>query len=125
MRQSIQTHYIGPTDHRGSRIKAKASGGLSLTLGWADELDSNENHRRAALALAQKLGWCGSWVAGGAVGGGCVFVQNDGDGGFVLATLAETLYEVRVRQYEATGLSRSDAQAAVEADDIRRAEGGA
>jgi hypothetical protein len=81
MRQSISTRYMGPTNTRGSRVKAKSSSGLSLTLGWNDALDINENHTGAARALAVKLGWAGRWVAGGGSDGcGNVYVQDDGDG---------------------------------------------
>jgi hypothetical protein len=81
MRQSISTRYIGPTDHRGSRVKARASGGFSRTIGWDDRLDSEANHTAAARELAARLGWAGRWVGGGSADGqGYVFVQDDGDG---------------------------------------------
>lgn len=80
MRQSISTRYIGPTNYRGSRVKARSSSGLSLTLEWDDALGIDENHTAAARALASKLGWAGRWVAGGAGDGrGNVYVQDDGD----------------------------------------------
>lgn len=81
MRQSINTRYIGPTNYRGSRVKARSSSGLSLTIGWDDALGTDENHRAAARALAVKLGWAGRWIAGAAADGrGNVYVQDDGDG---------------------------------------------
>jgi hypothetical protein len=79
MRQSIATKYHGPTNTRGSRCKATSSSGLSLTVEWDDQLNSDDNHLAAAKALALKLGWRGSWVAG-CTPTGCVFVNNDGDG---------------------------------------------
>lgn len=63
--QAITTKYIGPTDTRGSRVKAFTESGLSLTVGWNNEFNSEENHRNAAHALAKKLGWHGQWVGGG------------------------------------------------------------
>ena len=54
--QAIITRYIGPTDHRGSRVKACCQAG-SVTLGWDDALGPDENHDAAAVALARKLGW--------------------------------------------------------------------
>ena len=54
--QAIITRYLGPTDHRGSRIKATAQAG-SVTLEWDDRLNVEVNHDRAALALANKFGW--------------------------------------------------------------------
>jgi hypothetical protein len=54
--QAIVTKFIGPTNHRGSRIKATAQVG-SLTLSWDHALNSDGNHRAAALALANKFKW--------------------------------------------------------------------
>jgi len=31
---AIQTKYIGPTDHKGARIKAWSVGGRSVTIGY-------------------------------------------------------------------------------------------
>ena len=62
--QAIQTKYIGPSNVRGSRIKAKAAAG-SITLHYDDSLNSDDNHRAAAMALAAKFGWdYGKWVGG-------------------------------------------------------------
>ena len=81
MRQSISTKYLGATNTRGSRVKAKTSSGLSLTLSWDDALNTDENHKAAAVALASKLKWTGRWVAGADRDGrGNVYVQDDGDG---------------------------------------------
>jgi hypothetical protein len=56
MRQAIVTKYLGPTNYRGSRVKATASAG-SVTLSWDCALDSEENHQLAANALADKFNW--------------------------------------------------------------------
>lgn len=56
MRQAIQTKYLAPTNHRGARIKAAASGG-SVTIPWAYEFDSEHNHWKAAIYLMDKMGW--------------------------------------------------------------------
>lgn len=75
MRQSITTKYIGPTNFRGSRVKATASGGSTITLGWDDALNSDANHIAAANALMQKLGWdANNRLIGGDAPKGCVFV---------------------------------------------------
>lgn len=72
--QAIRTKYIGPTNYRGSRIKAIATAG-SITLSWAHNLNSDENHRSAALALATKLGWTyGPFIGGTLDSGDCVYV---------------------------------------------------
>lgn len=62
--QTIITKYLGPTDRRGSRVKATASGGAAVTLSWDYALDSGENHKAAALALMSKLDWTGAMQGG-------------------------------------------------------------
>lgn len=64
MRQAISTKYLGPTDRRGSRVKATAEAG-SVTVSWDDALSVVQNHAEAARALALKFGWLGTWVGGG------------------------------------------------------------
>jgi hypothetical protein len=62
MRQAITTKYHGPTDSRGSRISATAMAGkLFISYDYGNE----DQHHRAACALARKLEWYGTWVAGG------------------------------------------------------------
>lgn len=80
MRQSIATKYIGPTNHKGSRVKATSSSGLSITIHWNYALDTDDNHKRAAVALCGKLGWSGRLAVGGAPKGcGNVYVFVDAD----------------------------------------------
>lgn len=67
MRQVIETTFFGSTEHRGARIKAKASGG-SLTVPWNRALSIEANHTAAARALAERLEWSGTWAGGGRVG---------------------------------------------------------
>ena len=64
MRQAIVTRYYGPTDHRGSRVIARACAG-SATVPWDHALDCEANHTAAAQALADKLGWKGKLIGGG------------------------------------------------------------
>ena len=75
MFQAIQTKYLGPTDVRGSRVKATADRG-SIILSWDDSLNSSENHLRAAKEYATRARWPGNW-AGGGLGSGYVFVLTD------------------------------------------------
>lgn len=63
-RQAIVTRYYGPTNTRGSRVKATCDAG-SLTVSWDYALDAPENHAAAVYALAHKLGWAGEWILGG------------------------------------------------------------
>jgi hypothetical protein len=54
MNYAITTKFIGPTNTRGSRVKAFLPSGLSVTLSWDHAIDPDANHRNAALACAQK-----------------------------------------------------------------------
>ena len=49
-RSSIRTKYIGPTNHRGSRVSVSCDYGMRprMFVNWDESLNSNENHRRAA-----------------------------------------------------------------------------
>jgi hypothetical protein len=72
--QTITTRYFSPTNVRGSRYQAKASGGMSIMMHADPSLGNEENHVRAAQALIRKLGWFhedargdryGQWFQGG------------------------------------------------------------
>jgi hypothetical protein len=77
MRQAIVTKYFGPTNHRGSRVRATAHSG-SLMMIWDDSLSSDANHDRAARQLADKFNWRGDLIAGGLPGGDAnVYVFDD------------------------------------------------
>lgn len=54
--QAISTKFYGPTNYRGSRIRAKADAG-TVWVDWKYELGVEENHDRAAWAFARKFGW--------------------------------------------------------------------
>ena len=77
--QAIRTKYLGPTDYRGSRIKASAEAG-SVTIGYPHEKGAGEEaHRVAADALMEKLGWSEDYgLAGG--------MLPDGSYAFVLVS---------------------------------------
>ena len=76
--QAIETKYLGPANVRGSRVKATAAAG-SITLEWDDRLNSDENHRVAAVALADKFDWKGTLVQGVLASGNHVHVFSDGE----------------------------------------------
>lgn len=72
--QAITTKYLGPTNHRGARIKAQAARG-HITLEYDSGLTTSANHMEAAKALAERFGWGGHWASGGLPDGrGDVFV---------------------------------------------------
>lgn len=77
MRQAITTKFLGPTNARGSRVKASCDAG-SITVSWEYALNSEDNHKAAARALIAKLGWDdgrGEWFGGSDSGAGYVFVN--------------------------------------------------
>lgn len=59
MYQAITTKYLSATNHRGERVKATAQAG-SVTVSWDYELNTEANHKAAAKALSDKMGWDGS-----------------------------------------------------------------
>lgn len=77
--QTINTKYIGPTNTKGSRIKATHSGkSLSVTLSYDYGLNADENHLQAAKVLRDKLGWKNQFYGGSNQSGdGYVFVIPD------------------------------------------------
>jgi hypothetical protein len=74
--KAIQTKYIGPTNFRGSRIKASDGDKNSITISYPHELSGEDVHRKAAEALRDKMGWTGN-LTGGGLKNGYVFVFTD------------------------------------------------
>lgn len=77
MRQAIETKYIGPTNHRGARIKATSGSGLTVTVEWNYAANPEENHLVAAKILCAKYGWSADLIGGSTIKGFC-FVQKEG-----------------------------------------------
>lgn len=73
--QAIQTRYFGPSNVRGSRIKAWADAG-SITIPYPHELSGQACHRKAAQALADKFGWKGAYLGGQLPNGDYAFVAD-------------------------------------------------
>lgn len=65
IRQAIETVYLGPTNTKGSRIKAKAQAGV-ITVTWDYGLDIAENHVKAAQKFCERFGWKYDKLATGA-----------------------------------------------------------
>ena len=75
--QAIVTKYIGPSNTKGSRIKATAAAG-SITVHLDHALNIEENHAKAAEALANKFNWSGNYFMGGMPDdSGYCFVSSD------------------------------------------------
>jgi hypothetical protein len=73
--QAIVTKYIGPTSHRGARIKATASAG-SITIPYDHSQNHDEPFRIAARAFCDKFNWEFDHVSGGLPDGSLVWVKN-------------------------------------------------
>ena len=62
--KAIRTQYFGPSNVKGSRIKATAEPRHSVTLSYDSALDSEANHAAAARALRDKMEWPEAMVGG-------------------------------------------------------------
>ncbi len=71
--KAIQTRYYGPTNTRGSRIKAWAEGVKSVSIPYPHELSGEDVHRAAADKLAAKYGWDNALIGGGLPNGDYAF----------------------------------------------------
>ncbi len=76
--QSIITRYLGPTNHRGARIRATTASGQALTVQINHSYSDGRCHAEAALELCKRLEWSGELVSGG-TREGYVFVFVSGD----------------------------------------------
>jgi hypothetical protein len=78
--QAIQVKFLGPTNTKGSRRKAWCDAG-QVTVSTDFALNSEDNARKAAEALRDKLGWnaphYGAWECGSLPNGDYVFVFSD------------------------------------------------
>jgi hypothetical protein len=77
--KAIVTKYLPATNFRGSRIKASDLDGNSITIPYPHELNwsNGETHRKAAIALCDKMGWYGRLVQG-SLKTGYAFVWDGG-----------------------------------------------
>jgi len=87
--QAIETKYLGPTNHRGSRVKASCEAGQT-TVSWDYSLNVVENHARAATHLCRRLGWDERYPAHiGATKSGYVVVLTSRDNGTQVTAICE------------------------------------
>jgi len=88
--QAIVTKYLGPTNTKGSRIKASCVAG-SIIVSRDQRLTAEQNHQMAAGALVAKLGWvpelgryAGRWFSAGLPNGDMVHVAGNDDESFTV-----------------------------------------
>jgi hypothetical protein len=67
--KAIETHYLGPTAARGSRIVARDRDGNRVIIPYPHELSGESVHRKAAEMLRDKMGWTGELIGGGTKSG--------------------------------------------------------
>jgi hypothetical protein len=72
--RAIFTKYLGPTDFKGSRIKAYDQERHSVTIGYDHAGTDTDRHDEAALALLEKMGWPTGNLARGGTKEGFVYV---------------------------------------------------
>jgi hypothetical protein len=78
--KAIVTKYHGPTDFKGSRITASDEDGNKVTIGYPHELSGEAVHRKAAVALCEKMNWSGAEsLIGGGLKNGYVFIFGPSD----------------------------------------------
>lgn len=81
---AILTKYLGPTDHKGARIKAWSVGGRSVTIPYPYELSGQACHRAALQTWCEKhlndssTGSHEIHYEGGEIDGGYDFVLKSG-----------------------------------------------
>lgn len=76
--KAILTKFLGPTNNRGARVKAWDMDGNSVTVSYRYRGGGGEgDHRAAAEALKEKMGWEGDLIAGGVKHGWAfVFIEK-------------------------------------------------
>ena len=75
--KAITVKYFGPTNSRGSRIKASDGDGNTITVSREDALSIDANRDAAAVALCVKMGWHGHNLMSGWSGTTAVYVFDD------------------------------------------------
>lgn len=75
--KAIITKYLGPTNFRGSRIKASDGDRNQITISYDDALSSDDAHDAAALALCRKMGWTRYNLMRGGTPTGNVYTFDD------------------------------------------------
>jgi len=77
MMQTIVTTFYGPSNHHGAKVVAQsASGRHIVSLAWEYGVSMEQNHTMAAMALAEKAGWNGSFHGGSLDNSTYVFVTE-------------------------------------------------
>ena len=100
--QAIKTKFFGPTNRRGSRVRAKCERG-SLVVEWDHSVGPEENHRRAVRLLLDKF------AAEDAAKYGAPPSDHHW-GEFVSGSLSECMVHVLIRRWDGWGMLRRAAE---------------
>ena len=85
--KAITVKYLGPTNHKGSRLKAYDLDGNSITIPFDYGLSDYDLYASAATAFINKMKWEVKGFIGGGVKEGMVFVLLDGDNERIIKAL--------------------------------------
>lgn len=89
--RAIFTRYLGPTNTRGSRIKAFDCEGNSATVPMDNSKRDDDSHRAAVEKLCRKMNWSGRLASGGTKDGMVfVFVEHLAPANSVCVEFANT-----------------------------------
>lgn len=78
MKQAIITKYLSPTNTKGARVKAYATGARpTVTIPWNHDWTPGRNHYFAAELLKKRLAWSGTLESGSLSPGQVVHVFID------------------------------------------------
>ena len=77
--KAITVKYLGPTNFRGSRLRAFDSDGNSVTIPFPHNLHHDYAYREAAKELCRKMKWHGKLCEGGTKEGSVFVFVNDTD----------------------------------------------
>lgn len=74
--KAIECKYIGPSNVKGSRIKAYDCDNNSVTIGYPHELSGEEVYKAAAIKLCEKMKWSTDLIGGGTKNGYVFVFKN-------------------------------------------------
>lgn len=73
---AIRCRYLGPTNHRGTRIAVSRFDGAGwgrdpqrITVGWDHAMNPGENYAAAVREYVDRAGWSGEWLVSTCDGG--------------------------------------------------------
>ena len=75
--KAILTKYLGPTNFRGSRIKAYDEDNNSIIISWNHAWNVDQNHCYAASQLIKKMGWDCIIIGSGSIKTGYAHIMCD------------------------------------------------